>query len=1023
MRDDPKVATQVGRRSPTAGAGMGAPGRWGGILVVLAWMLALAAPPSRAEGTDAVPGLPLSRAYTLAEIGNIPRGARLAFDALGRIAVISDGAIVVLNDNTWIDVTEKPQGWAPMMRFIREIEGTTYYCAQGSWGSVEYSPSGRLRPAPMVPAGCPKWVPITNFDQIIPGAEGVFFSGWNGVVYRDGATGAHRFFAVPQVSRMFRVAGRVFVSSLTDGILEIDLRRDAVEPVAGDGLAGVVIEQQTELGDGRVLVATSNRQLMVFDGRRLTPWPNQLGEAARHRVSDMVHLADGGIALAIEGQGVFILSPQGDVVASLASPGYFQATGLVAREPGVLWIGTELGVEKVLYDVPVTVVDQRLGVPITWPQLVRWRGRTVIASNGHLYETDPARAAEGFKPVAGQPENGVWGLAAAEDRLLVANAFGVFAREPDGGFGLILDGIKVDRLVMVNPELCYVIGATEITALRHEHGRWAECARRVPGVGYPALVCASRTSAWIELGPNRAARVVLRDGTLKTEVFEHFPWEESPWIHISAHGDIVVLSGPPLGQVFFDETRDEMVDAPELQRIFREAPYRIARIRQDAAGTFWASHEQGVFRIVPSGDGFVYDPTSLDIIRDRVPVVWVLGGTDVWFSTGYSLYHVNRAPAFAGRPAVVKPRLVSVLDDRSRREIFGAMHDSGSIPRLEFAQNSLTLRFFAGTYAALRSPGYQFRMNGRVILAAGSDLTLPDLREGTYRLEVRLTDARGPLGEPLLVTFIIDPPWYRTWYSVSVAVAAGAVLLLWTMRWSLRRSRRRNLALEKLVQERTEELRSAMQRLEAETRNAATLAERNRLAGEIHDSLQQGLSGLILQLDATLKLSGVPKEVHSRLSVARNMVSFTRHEVQNAVWNLESPLLENQDLGEALRKMAGLIGSGSPRIDIEISGPPRRLSSSAKHHLLRIAQEAITNAVRHGGASRIIVALHYDGDAVTLLVKDDGRGFVPQQVLTREFGHFGLRGLRGRADKINGDLEIVSEPGQGASVTIRVPTG
>ena len=171
-----------------------------------------------------------------------------------------------------------------------------------------------------------------------------------------------------------------------------------------------------------------------------------------------------------------------------------------------------------------------------------------------------------------------------------------------------------------------------------------------------------------------------------------------------------------------------------------------------------------------------------------------------------------------------------------------------------------------------------------------------------------------------------------------------------------------------------------------------------------------------------MKLSGVTQDVRSRLNVARNMVSFTRHEVQNAVWNLESPLLENADLGDALNKMAALISSGGPQIELKITGTPRRLSSSVRHHLLRIAQEAITNAVRHGAANRITVLLHYADDSVSLAVNDDGRGFVPQQVLTHELGHFGLRGLRGRADKINGDIKIVSEPGHGASIRISVPS-
>jgi signal transduction histidine kinase len=240
------------------------------------------------------------------------------------------------------------------------------------------------------------------------------------------------------------------------------------------------------------------------------------------------------------------------------------------------------------------------------------------------------------------------------------------------------------------------------------------------------------------------------------------------------------------------------------------------------------------------------------------------------------------------------------------------------------------------------------------------------------------------------------------------------------MRWSVRLTRHRNLALEGIVRERTDQLKTTMEKLNDETRNAATLAERDRLAGEIHDSLQQGLSGLILQLDATLKLPAVTHEVRSRLNVARNMVSFTRHEVQHAIWDMESPLLEGTELGEALRKIATLIGSGASRIEISVSGSAVPLPSAIQHHLLRIAQEAITNAVRHAGATTIVVRLEYRARAVFLSVTDDGVGFEANDVLENSAGHFGLRGLRGRSAKVGGELRIESSRAKGTLIEILV---
>ena len=232
---------------------------------------------------------------------------------------------------------------------------------------------------------------------------------------------------------------------------------------------------------------------------------------------------------------------------------------------------------------------------------------------------------------------------------------------------------------------------------------------------------------------------------------------------------------------------------------------------------------------------------------------------------------------------------------------------------------------------------------------------------------------------------------------------------------------RRNVILENLVSHRTDELRVTMQQLNEETRNAATLAERGRLAGEIHDSLQQGLSGLMLHLDATLKLANLPEDVRARLGTARNMVSFTRHEVQHAVWDMETPMLEGTELGEALGKLAALISPGDAQVKVTVTGQPVELPSATKHHLLRIAQEAITNAVRHASARTIAINLAYGVDNISLSITDDGCGFVPSVAHASGIGHFGLRGLRGRAGKINGDLQIDSAPGRGTTVSVTVP--
>jgi signal transduction histidine kinase len=142
--------------------------------------------------------------------------------------------------------------------------------------------------------------------------------------------------------------------------------------------------------------------------------------------------------------------------------------------------------------------------------------------------------------------------------------------------------------------------------------------------------------------------------------------------------------------------------------------------------------------------------------------------------------------------------------------------------------------------------------------------------------------------------------------------------------------------------------------------------------------------------------------------------------VQHAVWDMESPLLEGNDLGAALRKLSTLMTSGKVTPRVEVSGDPVELPRPATRHLLRIAQEATTNALRHAGAQEIVIHLDYQPGAAGLTIRDDGTGFQPESVLNQA-GHFGLRGIRARVRKLRGTLSIISAAGEGTSLQVQVP--
>lgn len=998
-------------------------------LVFLAATLCLSAAEGTGASATSVRGLPFTRFYPFEEIGAISRGAKLTFDQFGRVAVVKDSALIALNDTTWIECAERAEaGKAGMSTIIWDEETKSYYfAALGSWGVAEQNREGRLRPRPFTPVDSPKWTQTTNFSEIAVTRRTACFAGWGGIVCVDLASGRHTYIEQPDTTRLFTLGDRIFASVHVDGIQEIDTAAGGLRPITGTEIDHVAVARVANLDPGHELVATPEGMLYVFDGANVARWKPQTTYGFTQRVTALERLAEGGVAVALSGEGVRLISDRGEMICSLTNSEYQRVTALAAREPGVLWVETENGVEKVLYGAPVTIFGQRLGLPASWPQMCVWKDRILVATGGVLYTSIPAEpgAANRFEPVPNQPAGGAWGVAASGDDLLVGNPRGVFVRGSDGAFSLVTSLLDAPRIVMANPDLCFVINATEIAALRRTDGHWAECAPRVPAAGYPSIVHSANNSAWVELGPNRVSHAWLQNGRIMTRVLESFPWKDAHWVNIGFLGDVVVLSGAPGERLYYSATTEEFCSAPEVDRLLSQAPYWVIRARQDERGTIWASYENGVMALANDRRDHGFDTTTFDIINDRFPFVQLLGPGEVWAMSGQSLYRIDPRVADNAPLKTLSPVLVSVKDRGSNAEVLAASSPRAPQRKFSYAENNLTFRFFSGSYTSRRSPLYEFRLTpgdeNWTPVGADSAVNFSNLREGRYRLEVRASKNRSSAGPTTPFDFEVAPPWYRTSYAYALYLLGAGGLIVGFARWFGRRAHARNRELEKLVAERTAELKVTMQQLKDETRNAATLAERNRLAGEIHDSLQQGLTGLMLQIDATLKLPGLSPDVRSRLNVARNMVSFTRHEVQHAVWDMESPLFAGTELGEALSKIVGLINPGAVRIDVHVSGVPIPLSSTTKHHLLRIAQEAITNAVRHAKAQTIKVQLEYQGDAIALSVTDDGQGFDADSVLATGIGHFGLRGLRERAAKIDGELRIQSAPGAGASVMITVP--
>ena len=282
-----------------------------------------------------------------------------------------------------------------------------------------------------------------------------------------------------------------------------------------------------------------------------------------------------------------------------------------------------------------------------------------------------------------------------------------------------------------------------------------------------------------------------------------------------------------------------------------------------------------------------------------------------------------------------------------------------------------------------------------------------DLHPGKYRFHVIACNNDGVWNEAgAFLNFTIAPAWYQTpWFSASCAVAL--LLLLWVLH---------QLRLQQLKHQFSRTLE-------------ARVDERTRIARDLHDTLLQSFQGITLHFQrARNLLPDRTAEAIQTLDLALNGAEDAIVEGRDAIHDLRSPATNPKTLSAEITSLGEELAAeitnqkDPPQFRMVVEGSAQALRPSAYVDIFRIAREALRNAFSHSQGQLIETEMAYTESLFRLRIRDDGKGINPDERIHAEgAGHWGLRGMRERAEHLGGELEVWSEPGAGTEIELRIP--